>query len=126
MQQYKQEDMDGAIKKVNDFLKKNNVFINEHEFDAVVCLVFNYPSALSESTDLGRALMSSTYSRDDLVVAFTYTKRTNPETKEKKRVDGLVTRRINEINLFLNGDYETYYDSKQKILDGDMEWIEYP
>ncbi len=125
IQQYIQEEIANAVEHVNNFLKRNNVFINQNEFDAVVCLVFNYPKALTDSSDLGRALKSSTYSTEDIIIGFTYTLQYNDKKKIKERVPGLVTRRNNELNLFFNGDYENYFDSKQKIIDADMEWIEY-
>ena len=45
-----------------------------------------------------------------------------------KRMDGLVTRRnneLNELNLFLNADY-TYYDSKEKVISQGINEIDYP
>ena len=40
-------------------------------------------------------------------------------------MDGLVTRRNNELNLFLSADY-TYYDSKEKVIFQGINEIDYP
>lgn len=53
VQKYLQSDLDNAVKTVNDFIKNNNVSLQQNQFDAIVCLVFNYPFALATTTDLG-------------------------------------------------------------------------
>ena len=57
--------------------------------------------------------------QENIVNGFTYT------MQGGKRMDGLVTRRNNELNLFLSADY-TYYDSKEKVIFQGINEIDYP
>lgn len=81
------------------------------QFDAMVSLAFNYPASLKDGSDL--------VVRDFVVERFTYT------VFQGSRIDGLVTRRNNELNLFFNADYEHYYDIKKKVIDANIEYISY-
>ena len=57
--------------------------------------------------------------KENIVEGFTYT------TQGGIRIAGLVSRRNNEINLFLKEDY-TYYDSKEKVISQGIDEIKYP
>ncbi len=119
VQRYLQEDVSSAVEKVNDFSKNNGVTLKQNQFDAIVSLVFNYPASLANDSDLYRALIKGGFSEDKIIKGFTYTKFQN------KRIDGLVTRRNNELNLFFEADYDHYYDTKQKVIEANIERIKY-
>jgi|GEM_PF-6800288 len=115
-----QSDLSAAVAIANNFIKKHNVHLKQHEFDAIVILLINQPVALiSSTTQLYKALEKGTWSQSEIVDGFTYT------IFDNARIDGLVTRRNNELNLFFNGDYN-YYDSKTKVLAKGIDYIEYP
>lgn len=95
----------------------------QNQFDAVVSLLFNCPIALSSSTDPGKELIkngsSGNFNQQSIMVGFTYT------VFQGSRIDGLVTRRNAELNLFFTADYKYYYDTKQKIITVGIEYIKY-
>ncbi len=123
IQRYLQNDLSGSVTQVNNFLKYNGITLQQHQFDAVVSLVFNYPASLSSSTDLGKELIangsSGNFNQQNIIDGFTYTK------FQGSRIDGLVTRRNNELNLFFNSDYNNYYDSKQNAMNAGIVYIPY-
>jgi GH24 family phage-related lysozyme (muramidase) len=120
VQRYLQEDLSDAVGIVNNFARENNVNLKQNQFDATVTLVFNVPDALSSGSDLTKALTTGNFDRDLIIKGFTYTK------FQGKRIDGLVTRRNNELNLFFHADYTHYYDTKQKVIDARKAYISYP
>lgn len=91
--------------------------------ESIVSLVFNYPGALSKTTDLGKELInngsSGNFDESNIVDGFTYTR------FQGSRIDGLVTRRNNELNLFFSADYNNYYDTKQKVINAGIDRIKY-
>ncbi|EXG87037.1 phage-related lysozyme (muraminidase) [Clostridium sp. ASBs410] len=119
VQKYLQKDMASAVERVNNFSKNNNVVLKQNQFDAIVSLVFNYPTSLANGSTLYDALIKGDYSKETIIEGFTYTKFQN------KRIDGLVTRRNNELNLFFKADYDHYYDTKQKVIDARINHIKY-
>jgi GH24 family phage-related lysozyme (muramidase) len=123
IQRYLQNDLSGSVTQVNNFLKNNGITLQQHQFDAVVSLVFNYPASLSSSTDLGKELIangnSGNFNQQNIIDGFTYTK------FQGSRIDGLVTRRNNELNLFFKADYNNYYDSKSNVIAAGIDHIKY-
>lgn len=123
VQRYLQSDLADSVTKVNAFIKDNNVKLEQNQFDAIVSLVFNYPGALSKTTDLGKELInngsSGNFDESNIVDGFTYTR------FQGSRIDGLVTRRNNELNLFFSADYNNYYDTKQKVINAGIDRIKY-
>lgn len=120
MNRYLKEDLEDAVSTVNNFSEKENVTLKQNQFDAIVALVFNAPAALSSDSELVKALTEYDFVQDKIIDGFTYTK------FQDSRIDGLVTRRNNELNLFFNNDYDHYYDTKQKVIDADIAYISYP
>lgn len=123
VQKYLQSDLAASVNRVNDFIKSNHVKLKQNQFDAIVSLVYNYPSGLTKSSDLGKELISNgssgNYVESNIIKGFTYT------FFQGSRIDGLVTRRDNELNLFLNADYNHYYDTKQKVINAGIDKIQY-
>jgi hypothetical protein len=86
----------------------------------MVSLAFNQPVAVSNGSELSEVLTKYNFDKQEIINGFTYTK------FQGNRIDGLVTRRNNELNLFFNGDYNHYYNSKQKVIDAGITYIFYP
>ncbi len=118
------EDINRFVDKVNEFCIEQQVFFKQNQFDAVVMLIYNCDFE-TESSDLGKEFLKHSgeedpnFNKENIVNGFTYT------MQGGKRMDGLVTRRNNELNLFLNADY-TYYDSKEKVISQGINEIDYP
>ena len=118
------EDINRFVDKVNEFCIEQQVFFKQNQFDAVVMLIYNCDFEI-ESSDLGKEFLKHSgeedpnFNKENIVNGFTYT------MQGGKRMDGLVTRRNNELNLFLNADY-TYYDSKEKVISQGINEIDYP
>ena len=118
------EDMSRFVNKVNKFCEDHEVYLTQNQFDAITILQYNCDFNM-ESSELGEELMAHSgerepqFVKENIVEGFTYTK------QDGVRIDGLVTRRNNEINLFLEADY-TYFDSKEKVISQGIDEIKYP
>ena len=118
------EDMNKFVNKVNEFCEDHEVYLSQNQFDAITILQYNCDFDM-ESSELGEELMAHSgerepqFVKENIIKGFTYTKQGGI------RIDGLVTRRNNEINLFLKEDY-TYYDSKEKVISQGIDEIKYP
>jgi GH24 family phage-related lysozyme (muramidase) len=123
VQRYLQNDLSSAVQDVNNFLQSNQIHLKQHQFDAIVSLVYNYPAALSSTSDLGMELINNgatgNFNQANIITGFTYT------VFQGSRIDGLTTRRNNELNLFFTGNYNNYYDSKTKVTNAGIAYIPY-
>lgn len=105
-------------------MTKESIFLEQCQFDALVMLQFNCNfklenSSLGKELDEHRGEMNPKFNEENIVEGFTYTK------FQGERINGLVTRRNNELNLFFNDDYN-YYDSKEKVINQNINYIPYP
>lgn len=106
-----------AEKKLNEFMTKNNISLSQTKFDALVCLSYNIGTAwLSDSSSVIRSyVLNGTGGQAfirDLVSRNTH----NPESEYFK---GLVTRRLKEANLYLNGVYNSVGSLTYVVLKDD-------
>lgn len=134
--QYYENDIKEFVDKVNEFclpntgeeegifIEEESIFLEQCQFDALVMLQFNCNfklenSSLGKELDEHRGEMNPKFNEENIVEGFTYTK------FQGERINGLVTRRNNELNLFFNDDYN-YYDSKEKVINQNINYIPYP
>lgn len=98
-------DVKQAENKINRWIKKNNLILNQHEFDALVSATFN---GIPIGTNIGltKALIS-----DEIDAIKREWRRWVYMTVKGKKVKagGLVKRREDELHLYLLGDYERNY-----------------
>ena len=86
---------------INDFIDKNNLKLNQQQFDALVSFTYNLgPSWMSTSGGVLREAVTSGAEGDAFIFAIAqYCKASN------KVNSGLMKRRLCEANLYLNGVY---------------------
>lgn len=98
-------DVKQAENRINRWIKKNNLILNQHEFDALISATFN---GIPIGTDIGltKALIS-----DEIDAIKREWRRWVYMTVRGKKVKagGLVKRREDELHLYLLGDYERNY-----------------
>lgn len=97
--------LDGMEEKLDSFLSKYRIKVNQYQYDALMSFTFNLGSTwMSDSTRLGEVLVNGNYTVNEFASAMGVychvTTRNGPEV-----LDLLVDRRIREIKLFLYGAY---------------------
>ena len=98
------EMLQGFEKKLDKFLQENYITLRDNQYDALISLTYNIGSGWMKESALATLLKNSTYSNNELASAigiWCHVK-SNGVTSIH---DGLVARRISEINVFLYGDY---------------------
>ena len=98
------EMLQGFEKKLDKFLQENYITLRDNQYDALISLTYNIGSGWMKESALGTLLKNGTYSNNELASAigiWCHVK-SNGVTSIH---DGLVARRISEINVFLYGDY---------------------
>lgn len=98
--------LEGMEKKLDAFLTKYNIKVNQHQYDALMSFTFNLGSNwMSDTTRLGEILVNGNYTVNEFASAMgVYCHVTSSEGA--KVLDLLVDRRIREIKLFLYGAYK--------------------
>ena len=98
--------LEGMEQKLDDFLKKYNIKVNQYQYDALMSFTFNLGSSwMSNTTRLGEVLVNGNFSVNEFASAMgVYCHVTTKDGPEV--LDLLVHRRIREIKLFLYGAYE--------------------
>lgn len=88
------------------FLTKYNIKVNQYQYDALMSFTYNLGTAwMNAGTRLGKVLVEGNYTVNDFASAMgVYCHVTT--NGEAKVLDLLVSRRIQEIKLFLYGAYE--------------------
>lgn len=91
---------------LDKFLQKYNITVNQYQYDALISFTYNLGTAwMSSDTRLGEVLVSGNYTINQLASAMgVYCHVTTSSGAEV--LDLLVSRRIQEIKLFLYGAYE--------------------
>ena len=90
--------------KLDKFLQENYITLRDNQYDALISLTYNIGSGSMKESALATLLKNGTYSNNELASAigiWCHVK-SNGVTSIH---DGLVARRISEINVFLYGDY---------------------
>lgn len=98
------EMLQGFEKKLDKFLQENYITLRDNQYDALISLTYNIGSGWMKESALATLLQNGTYSNNELASAigiWCHVK-SNGVTSIH---DGLVARRISEINVFLYGDY---------------------
>ncbi len=98
------EMLQGFEKKLDKFLQENYITLRDNQYDALISLTYNIGSGWMKESALATLLKNGTYSNNELASAigiWCHVK-SNGVTSIH---DGLVARRISEINVFLYGDY---------------------
>lgn len=124
------KDLERFVDRVNNFcaseghLQSQQIYLTQNQFDAIVLLLYNCDFRLTGSTlgnelEAHRGEENPEYDKDSIIEGFKYT------IFNGTRNTGLVTRRNNELNLFFNNDYN-YYDTKEKVMQQGIAYIEYP
>lgn len=92
--------------KLDAFLEKYDIPVNQYQYDALISFTYNLGTAwMTSSSRLGNVLVSKNYTVNELASAmgvYCHVVTGN----EAKVLDLLVSRRIQEIKLFLYGAYE--------------------
>lgn len=98
--------LEGMEKKLDSFLSKYGISVNQHQYDALMSFTFNLGSNwMSDSTRLGELLVDGNYTVNEFASAMgVYCHVTTKDGPEV--LDLLVDRRIREIKLFLYGAYD--------------------
>lgn len=100
------EDLSKFENHVRSIMDKNDVYLTQNEFDALVIQAYNYGN-VNYLTDI---LKSGTRDRQKWLDVIT--ERMEPN-KKTAFYDGLMNRRIQELDLFLYGDYNGGPDVKK-------------
>ena len=98
------EMLQGFEKKLDKFLQENYITLRDNQYDALISLTYTIGSGWMQESALATLLKNGTYSNNELASAigiWCHVK-SNGVTSIH---DGLVARRISEINVFLYGDY---------------------
>ena len=98
------EMLQGFEEKLDKFLQENYITLRDNQYDALISLTYNIGSGWMKKSALATLLKNGTYSNNELASAigiWCHVK-SNGVTSIH---DGLVARRISEINVFLYGDY---------------------
>ena len=98
------EMLQGFEKKLDKFLQENYITLRDNQYDALISLTYNIGSGWMKESALATLLKNGIYSNNELASAigiWCHVK-SNGVTSIH---DGLVARRISEINVFLYGDY---------------------
>ena len=92
--------------KLDAFLSKYSISVNQYQYDALISFTYNLGTAwMGNSTRLGSVLVDGDYTVNELASAMgVYCHVTS--SNETTVLDLLVSRRIQEIKLFLYGAYE--------------------
>lgn len=119
--------LEGMEKKLDSFLTKYSIQVNQYQYDALMSFTFNLGSNwMSNTTRLGEVLVSGDYTVNEFASAMgVYCHVT---TKDGPQVlDLLVDRRIREIKLFLYGAYalkdvdKTFCTLRYEVEEGSGE-----
>lgn len=90
--------------KLDAFLQENYLTLTDNQYDALVSLTYNIGAGWMKNSTLSNLLSSGTYTTNELASAIGIWCHVTTNGTAKIH-DGLVARRISEINVFLYGDY---------------------
>ena len=111
--------------KLDAFLTKNNLTLNDTQYDALISLTYNIGSTWMNGTRLASYLASGQYTHNELASAMGIWCHVTDKSGTAIH-DGLIARRILEIQLFLYGDYSgssspSYHYVKFETEQGKVE-----
>ena len=91
--------------KLNQFLTENSITLLDNQYDALVSLTYNIGSGWMKNSALSSLLKSGVYSTNELASAVGIWCHVQQTGGDYSIHDGLVSRRIAELRVFLYGDY---------------------
>ena len=89
---------------LDKFLQENDLTLTDNQYDALISLTYNIGSGWMKNTRLSNLLQSGNYTNNEIASAIGIWCHVK-ENGVTSIHDGLVSRRIAEINVFLYGDY---------------------
>lgn len=103
--------------RVNSFIDTHGLKLYQHQFDALVCFTYNCGYDWMNSGTLRNAVVSGATGNEFIFAMAQYGK------SNGKVVESLITRRLCEANLYLNGVYSTIHPANYKyvIYDSNLE-----
>lgn len=90
--------------KLDSFLQTNSITLTDQQYDALISLTYNIGSGWMKDSALATLLKAGRYTNNELASAIGIWCHVTSSGVTSIH-EGLVTRRIEEINLFLYGDY---------------------
>lgn len=110
--------------KLDTFLTDNFIILSDNEYDALVSLSYNIGTDWMKSSTLATFLKTGRYTHNEIASAIGIWCHVTTNGTASIH-DGLISRRIAEINMFLYGDYSGadtgFYWLKFNKCDGDRE-----
>lgn len=102
-----EKDIKKYIDAVLKFEEEYNLNFNQNQFDGLVSFTYNLGENIwNRESTLKKLLVSGKYSNEQIIEAFGMFRKYTDETGRKLSSQGLYNRRIDEAEVFLNGDYK--------------------
>ena len=99
------EMLQGFEKKLDSFLTENSISLSDNQYDALISLSYNIGSGWMKNSALSALLKSGFYSTNELASAMGIWCHVKESGGDYVIHDGLVSRRMAELRVFLYGDY---------------------
>ena len=97
--------LQGFEKKLDSFLTENSISLSDNQYDALISLSYNIGSGWMKNSALSALLKSGFYSTNELASAMGIWCHVKESGGDYVIHDGLVSRRMAELRVFLYGDY---------------------
>ena len=99
------EMLQGFEKKLDSFLTENSISLSDNQYDALISLSYNIGSGWMKNSALSALLKSGFYSTNELASAMGIWCHVKESGGDYVIHDGLVSRRMAELRVFLYADY---------------------
>ena len=99
------EMLQGFEEKLDSFLTENNISLSDNQYDALISLSYNIGSGWMKNSALSALLKSGFYSTNELASAMGIWCHVKESGGDYVIHDGLVSRRMAELRVFLYADY---------------------
>ena len=97
--------LQGFEEKLDSFLTENSISLSDNQYDALISLSYNIGSGWMKNSALSALLKSGFYSTNELASAMGIWCHVKESGGDYVIHDGLVSRRMAELRVFLYGDY---------------------
>ena len=97
--------LQGFEEKLDKFLTENNISLSDNQYDALVSLTYNIGSGWMKDSALSTMLKTGLYSTNELASAMSIWCHVKQSGGDYVVHDGLVSRRMAELRVFLYADY---------------------
>ena len=102
--------LQGFEKKLDSFLTENSISLSDNQYDALISLSYNIGSGWMKNSALSALLKSGFYSTNELASAMGIWCHVKESGGDYVIHDGLVSRRMAELRVFLYADYSGLSD----------------